>query len=59
MDNIVSTVILVSFTVALAVTLSTYYAGFVNIFMRYEEIAFDYAYATVRNGQAEMMPINY
>jgi len=58
MDKIVSTVILVSFTIALAVTLSTYYAGFVNIFMRYEEIAFDYAYATIRNGQAEIV-INF
>jgi len=55
MDRIVSTVILLSVTIALAVFLSTYYTDFVNLFMKYEEISFDYAYATVRNGQAEIV----
>jgi len=55
MDKIVSTVILVSVTIALAIALSTYYSSFVALFMRYEEISFDYAYADVRNGQAEIV----
>lgn len=57
MDRIVSTVILVFVSVALAVALSTYYTGLVNLFMRYEEISFDSTYASVRGGQAEIVLI--
>lgn len=55
MDKAVSSVILISVTVALAIALSSYYTGFVKLFMRYEEIGFDYAYATVKNGRAEIV----
>jgi hypothetical protein len=55
MDRIVSTVILLAVTITLAMAVSTYYAGLVNLFLRYEEISFDYAYAAVRNGQAEIV----
>jgi len=50
MDRIVSTIILVTVSVALAVALSTYYTGLVIVFMRYEEISFDLAYAALRDG---------
>jgi len=55
MNKIVSTVIIVSVTIALAIALSTYYASIVALFTQYEEISFDSAYATVRNGQAEIV----
>jgi len=55
MDRIVSTIILLSVTIALAMILSTYYTGFVNLFMNYEGISFDYAYALVKDGQAEIV----
>ena len=34
---------------------STYYTGLVNLFLRYEEISFDSAYAAMKNGQAEIV----
>ena len=55
MDRIISTIILVTVTIALALAISTYYAGLVNVFLKYEEISFDYAYASVRDGQAEIV----
>jgi len=55
MDRIISTMILVSVSVALAVALSTYYTGLVNVFMRYEEVSFDLAYAALRDGEAEIV----
>jgi len=55
MDKIVSTIILVSVSIMLAVALSTYYAGIVKLFMGYEEISFDSAYAALRNGEAEIV----
>jgi len=48
-------VILTCVAVALAVAMMTYYPGFVRLFMRYEEIGFDYAYASIKDGQAEIV----
>jgi hypothetical protein len=55
MDKIVSTVIIVAVTIALAVALSTYYSSIIALFTQYEEISFDSAYATVRDGKAEIV----
>ena len=55
MDSIVSTAILLTVTITLAIALSTYYDGLVHIFLRYEEISFDSAYAAMKNGQAEIV----
>ena len=54
MDKLVSTLILASTAVALAVALMAYYQSFVHL-SRHEEIGFDYAYASVRDGQAEIV----
>jgi len=54
-DKLVSTLILASTAVALAVALMAYYQSFVHLFLRHEEIGFDYAYASVRDGQAEIV----
>jgi len=35
--------------------LMAYYPGFVRLFMRHEEIGFDYAYASIKGGQAEIV----
>jgi len=42
MDKVVSTIILVSVSIALAVVFSTYYAGFVKLFITYKEISFGF-----------------
>jgi len=55
MDKLVSTLVLASVAVALAVAMMAYYPGFVRLFMRYEEIGFDYAYASIKDGQAEIV----
>jgi len=55
MDKLVSTLVLASVAVALAVALMVYYPGFVRLFMRHEEIGFDYAYASIKEGQAEIV----
>jgi len=55
MDRAISTLVLASAAVALAVALMVYYPSFVRLFMKYEEIGFDYAYASVRDGQAELV----
>ena len=47
--------ILVSVAVTLTVALSVYYPSFVKLFMKYEELMFDYAYATTKDGQAEIV----
>jgi len=54
MDKLVSTLVLTSVVVTLAIVLMTYYLGFVPLFMGYEELSFDYAYNTVKDGQAEI-----
>ena len=54
MDKLVSTLVLTSVAITLAVALMAYYPSFVKIFMAYEELSFDYAYTTVKDGQAEI-----
>jgi len=54
MDKVVSTLIFASAAVALAVVLTVYYSSFFRLFMRYEELMFDYAYATIKDDQAEI-----
>jgi hypothetical protein len=58
MDKLVSTLVLASIAVALAIALMVYYPSFVRLFMRYEELRFDYAYATIKDGEAEIV-INF
>jgi len=58
MDKLISTLVLTSVAVALAVALMAYYPGFVLLFLRYEEIGFDYAYASIKDNQAEIV-INF
>jgi hypothetical protein len=55
MDKVVSTLIFASAAVALAVVLTVYYSSFFRLFMRYEELMFDYAYATIKDDQAEIV----
>ena len=55
MDKVVSTLIFASAAVALAVVLTVYYSSFFRLFMRYEELMFDYAYATIKDDQAEII----
>jgi hypothetical protein len=55
MDKLVSTLVLASVAVALAIALMVYYPSFVRLFMRYEELRFDHAYATVKDGEAEIV----
>jgi hypothetical protein len=55
MDKLVSTLVLASVAVALAMALMTYYPSFVRLFMRYEELRFDHAYATIKDGEAEIV----
>jgi hypothetical protein len=55
MDKLISTLILTSVAVALAVGLMAYYPSFVKLFMNYEQLSFDYAYASVKDGQAEIV----
>ena len=55
MDKLISTLVLTSVAVALAVALMTYYPSIVRLFMRHEEIGFDYAYASIKGGQAEIV----
>jgi hypothetical protein len=55
MDKLVSTLVLASVAVALAIALMAYYPSFVRLFMRHEELRFDYAYATVKDGEAEIV----
>jgi len=55
MDRPISTLVLTSVAVTLAVALMAYYPGFVKLFMRHEEIGFDYAYASIKDGQAEIV----
>ena len=55
MDKLVSTLVLASVAVALAIALMVYYPSFVRLFIRYEELRFDHAYATVKDGEAEIV----
>ncbi len=55
MDKLVSTLVLASVAVALAIALMTYYPNFVRLFMRREELRFDHAYATIKDGEAEIV----
>ena len=55
MDKLISTLILTSVAVALAVALMAYYPSFVKLFMNYEQLSFDYAYASAQGGQAEIV----
>ena len=55
MDKLVSTLVLASVAVALAMALMVYYPSFVRLFMRYEELRFDHAYATIKDGEAEIV----
>jgi len=55
MDKLVSTVILTCVAVALAIAMMTYYPGIVRSLLNYERLGFDYAYASVRDGQAEIV----
>jgi len=55
MDKLVSTLVLASVAVALAIALMAYYSSFVRLFMRHEELRFDYAYATIKDGEAEIV----
>jgi len=54
-DKLVSTLVMASVAVALAVALMAYYPSFVRLFMRREEIGFDYAYASIKDDQAEIV----
>jgi len=55
MDKLISTLILACVSVALAIALMTYYPGFVGRLMNYEQLSFDSAYASVKDGQAEIV----
>ena len=55
MDKLISTLLLTSAAVALAIVLMTYYPGLMLRFMNYEQLSFDYAYASVKDGQAEIV----
>ncbi|MBO3803808.1 MAG: hypothetical protein JTT11_08090 [Candidatus Brockarchaeota archaeon] len=55
MGKAVSTLILASVAVALALALAAYYPSLVNLFTRQEGLRFDHAYATVKDGQAEIV----
>jgi len=55
MDKVISTLILASVAVALIIDLMTYYPSFVRLFMNYEQLSFDYAYASVKGSQAEIV----
>jgi hypothetical protein len=58
MDKLVSTLVLASVAVALAIALMVYYPSFVRLFMKYEKLRFDYAYATIKDDEAEII-INF
>jgi len=53
MDKMISTLVLASVIVALAIALMAYYPSFMRLFMNNEQLSFDYAYASVKDGQAE------
>ena len=55
MDKLISTVILTCVAIALAVATMTYYPGIVSSLLNYERLGFDYAYASVKDGQAEIV----
>jgi len=55
MDKVISTLILACVSVTLAIALMAYYPSFVKLFMNYEQLSFDYAYASVKDGQAEIV----
>jgi hypothetical protein len=55
MDKVISTVIMASVTVALAITIACYYSSLVGIFTRREMLAFDHAYAMNENGKVEIV----
>lgn len=55
MDKLIATLVLTSVVIALAVAMMAYYPSFVRLFMKYEEIGFDYAYASIKDRQAEIV----
>ena len=55
MDKLISTAILTCVAVAMAIAIMTYYPGIVRSFLNYERLDFDYAYASVKDGQAEIV----
>lgn len=55
MDKLISTVILTCAAVALAIAVMTFYPGIVRSLLNYERLGFDYAYASVRDGQVEIV----
>jgi len=55
MEKLISTVILICVAVALVIVVMTYYPGIVRSLLNYERLGFDYAYASVRDGQAEIV----
>jgi len=55
MDKLISTAILTCVAVALAIAMMTYYPGIVRSLLNYERLGFDYAYASIKNGQAEIV----
>jgi len=55
MDKLISTLVLASVIVALAITLMAYYPRFMRLFMNYEQLSFDYTYTSVKDSQAEIV----
>ena len=55
MDKVISTLVLACVSVTLAIALMAYYPSFVRLLLNSERLSFDYAYTSVKDGQAEIV----